>query len=89
MDTKKEFFDHMSKLLGEKYRYSHAYDIYKEIYSTTDKKVLAQMYDLTQMNDKERKVYRTALACQGLELTPSQVDQFLLSIDYALKSRTT
>lgn len=89
MDTKKEFFDHMSKLLGEKYRYSHAYDIYKEIYSTTDKKVLAQMYDLTQMNEKERLFYRTALSCQGLELTPSQVDQFLLSIDYALKSRTT
>ncbi len=89
MDTKKEFFDHMSIRLGEKYRYTHAYDIYKEIYSTTDKKVLAQMYDLTQMDDNERKLYRMALACQGLELTPTQIDHFLLSIDYALRSRTT
>lgn len=89
MDTKKEFFSHMSDLIGEKYKYSHAYDVYKEVYTTTDKKVLAQMYDLTQMNESERKIYRTALACQGIELTPVQTDHFLLSIDYALRSRTT
>jgi hypothetical protein len=89
MYTKKEFFDHISELLGEKYRYSHAYDIYKEVYTTTDKQVLAHMYDLTQMNNNERKLYRMALACQGIEMTPNQIDHFLLSIDYALKSRTT
>jgi hypothetical protein len=88
MDTKKEFFAHMSDMLGEKYRYSQAYDIYKEVYTTTDKQVLSQMYDLTQMNDNERKLYRNALACQGIEMTPIQVDHFLLSIDYALRSRT-
>lgn len=87
MDTKKEFFDRMSELLGQKYKYSHAYDIYKEVYTTTDKQVLSQMYDLTQMNENERKLYRNALSSQGIEMTPSQVDHFLLSIDYALKSR--
>lgn len=88
MDTKKEFFEYMSDLIGEKYRYPHAYEVYKEIYTTTDKKILAQMYDLTQMNQNERMFYRMALACQGIELTPIQIDQFLLSIDYALRSRT-
>jgi len=88
MDTKKEFFQYMSSVIGEKYSYTHAYDVYKEIHSTTDKQTLSHMYDLTQMNDEERKLYRYALACQGIELTPTQIDQFLISIDYALKSRT-
>lgn len=88
MDTKKEFFAHMSDIIGEKYKYSHAYDVYKEVYSTTDKKILAHMYDLTQMNNEERILYRNMLASQGIEMTPAQIDHFLLSIDYALRSRT-
>lgn len=88
MDTKKEFFEHMSEILGEKYKYSHAYDVYKEVYSTTDKQILAHMYDLTQMNNEEKILYRNALAVQGIEMTPLQVNHFLQSIDYALRSRT-
>ncbi len=43
-----------------------------------------QMQQLTEMNAKERLIWRTCLSEAGIELTPMQVDDFLKIVELAL-----
>lgn len=87
MTTKREFFDYMSKKFDETYRDEDAYAMFKEILKTKDKSKLSDLYDLVLMTKDDRLIYRYALACEGKELTPHQVDQYLWAIKYALEQR--
>ena len=44
-----------------------------------------QMAQLTEMNTKERLYWRTCLSEEGVELTPSQVDDYLMIVELALE----
>jgi|TARA_R110000824_G_scaffold150523_4_gene321167 hypothetical protein len=45
-----------------------------------------QMAQLTEMNTKERLYWRTCLSEEGVELTPSQVDDYLMIVELALEA---
>jgi|688.fasta_scaffold337158_1 hypothetical protein len=84
--TKKEFFDHMSSIYGEKYNDVKAYKVLLEIIDRSDDdKFLAEIYEITTMNEKQRLIYRNELACLGKEYTPTQIDQYITLIEYALE----
>lgn len=84
--TKKDFFDYMSSLYGEKYNDAKAYKVLlKIIERSDDDKFLAELYDITTMNEKQRLIYRNELACMGKEYTPTQIDQYVSLIEYALE----
>jgi len=84
--TKKEFFDHMSSIYGEKYNDVKAYKVLLEIIDRSDDdKFLAELYEITTMNEKQRLIYRNELACLGKEYTPTQIDQYITLIEYALE----
>lgn len=87
MITKQEFFLHMSELFEEDYKDLEGYKTYKEISSLRNKSQIKEMRELTQMDRTKRLAYRHALAANGKELTPRQLDQYLSIIEYALDHR--
>ena len=87
MITKQEFFLHMSELFEEEYKDLEGYKTYKEISSLRNKNQIKEMRELTQMDRVKRLAYRHALAANGKELTPRQLDQYLSIIEYALDHR--
>lgn len=87
MVSKREFFNHISEMYDESYRDEDTYLLFKEILRTKDKAKLNELHDLTLMNKRERLAYRYALAANGKELTPLQLDMYLSAIQYALQQR--
>lgn len=87
MKTKSEFFIEMSKLFEEDYDDSEGYKTYKEILTLKNKSQLKEMKNLIHMDHDKRLLYRHALAANGKELTPRQLDQYLTIIEYALNHR--
>lgn len=87
MVTKREFFDYMSEIYDEKYKNEEAYRLFKSIATMKDKNQLNELHDITLMTKQQRLQYRYALAINGKELTPHQVDQYITTIDYALRNR--
>lgn len=87
MITKQEFFVHMSELFEENYNDTEGYRTFKEISTLKNKSQLKEMRELTQMDKAKRLAYRHALAANGKELTPRQLDQYLTIIEYALDHR--
>lgn len=87
MTTKREFFAYMSEKFDETYKDEETYILFKTILKTNDKGKLNELHDLTLMSKRDRLIYRYALACEGKELTPKQVDQYLTAIQYALEQR--
>jgi hypothetical protein len=87
MATKREFFDYMSQIYDEKYKNEEAYRLFKSITTMKDKNKLNELHDITLMTKHQRLQYRYALAINGKELTPHQVDQYITTIDYALRNR--
>lgn len=87
MITKQEFFVHMSELFEEDYNDTEGYRTFKEISTLKNKSQLKEMRELTQMDRIKRLAYRHALAANGKELTPRQLDQYLTIIEYALDHR--
>lgn len=84
--SKKDFFQYMSALYEEKYKDNEAYEILVDIIKRADDpKFLNKMRELAEMNIKERLQYRYAMAVQGKEFTPTQIDQYISLIKYALK----
>lgn len=84
--TKKDFFDYMTSIYGEKYNDAKAYKILLDIIERSDDdKFLAELYDITKMNKKQRLIYRNELACMGKEYTPTHIDQYITLIEYALE----
>lgn len=84
MVNKKDFFAHMSYLYEENYQDNDTYKTLKQIMKITDGGQIRELKDLTSMNKRERLLYRMALASNGKELTPRQVDQYISMIEYAL-----
>jgi hypothetical protein len=84
MITKQEFFLHMSEVFEEDYSDTEGYRTFKEISNLKNKGQIREMRELTEMDSKTRLAYRHALAANGKELTPKQLDQYLTIIQYAL-----
>lgn len=89
MISKREFFQYMGTIYDEPYKDDETYEVFLSILKCTDKSQLNQLHDLTLMTRRQRLQYRYILACSGKELTPSQVDQYITTIDYALRNRKT
>lgn len=87
MVTKREFFDYMSEIYDERYKNEEAYRLFKSIATMKDKNQLNEFHNITLMTKQQRLQYRYALALGGKELTPYQVDQYITTIDYALRNR--
>ena len=87
MATKKEFFDYMSQIYDEIYDNYETYSLFKSITKLKDKNQLNELHDLTLMTRQQRLQYRYVLATNGKELTPDQLDQYITTIDYALRNR--
>lgn len=84
MVNKREFFAHMSEIYDEEFKDDDTYRTLKKIMRVKDDDKLKELKDITGMNKKERLAYRYAMAANGKELTPRQVDQYITMIEYAL-----
>ena len=60
-------------------------DLVQQLYEQEDS-AGNQMEQLTEMDAKERLVWRTCLSEAGIELTPMQVDDYLKIVELALDS---
>jgi len=89
MVNKQDFFTYMSALYEEDYNDTEAYKTLKQVIRLKDKTQLKELKSLIGMDRRERLAYRHALAANGKELTPRQLDQYLSTIDYALKNMDT
>jgi len=89
MITKQDFFTYMSNLYDEDYKDSDAYKTLKSIMKLKDEKKIQELKNLVNMNKPQKMAYRHALAANGKELTPTQLDQYLSTIHYALSNMNT
>lgn len=83
MITKKEFSDYMTEMYGDE-DYSDLYKSFKTFAKMKDHGQIKELRDLVHMDKRKRLIYRHALAANGKELTPKQLDQYLSTIEYAL-----
>ena len=86
MVNKEDFFTYMSALYEEEYNDTEAYKTLKQVIRLKDKTQIKELQSLLKMNRRQRLLYRHALAANGKELTPRQLDQYLSTIEYALKN---
>lgn len=86
MINKREFFSYMSSLYDEEYTDDDTYKTLKSIMRTSDDIKINELRELILMNKKERLIYRQALASNGKELTPRQLDQYISMIEYAISN---
>lgn len=89
MITKKDFFQYMSSLYDEDYNDDDAYKTLKSILKVKDNDSIKELEHITKLNTRERLQYRFALAANGRELTPRQVDQYISVVQYALSNMDT
>jgi hypothetical protein len=88
MVRKEQFYGHMSDIYGEDLD-PNLYRLFKKIVKITDKGVIKELRELISMDKKKRLLYRFALAANGKEYTPSQVDQYISMVEYALSYTDT
>jgi hypothetical protein len=86
MVNKREFFAHMSEVYEEDYKDDDTYKTLRRIIRVKDDEKLQELKNITTMNKRERLAYRHAMAANGKELTPRQVDQYITMIEYALSN---
>lgn len=86
MINKKDFFAYMSELYEEDYDDNDSYKTLKSIVKVKDSEQIEELKNLVLMDNKERLLYRYALASNGKEFTPRQVDQYLSIVEYALSN---
>lgn len=89
MVTKRDFFQYMSYMYEEDYKDNETYNTLKKIMKIKDQDQLKELSDLITMTGKQRLAYRHALAANGKEFTPLQVDQYISMIEYALSNMDT
>jgi hypothetical protein len=85
--TKKAFYEYMSTKYDMNFKEPSAYDTLLDIIveaGTDDTKMMA-LAELTLMNKTDRLIYRNKLACEGIEMTPMQIDEYLAVVEYALE----
>jgi hypothetical protein len=76
----------MSIRSNRNFKESSAYDMLLElIVHARDEKHFMDLAELTLMNKTDRLIYRNKLACEGVEMTPIQVDEYLAVVEYALE----
>jgi hypothetical protein len=85
--TQKAFYEHMSKRLKSTYKNKDGYMTLLEVIdaASKDDNTFMDLVELTLMNKTDRLIYRNALACQGKELTPLQVNEYLAIVEYGLE----
>jgi len=89
MVNKKEFFAYMSEIYDEDYRNDDTYRTLKKILKVKDEDKLQELRNITVLDKEQRLAYRHTLAANGKELTPTQVDQYITMIEYALSHKET
>ena len=84
--TKKAFYEYMSLKYKRKYKDEEGYITLLDIVSRASKDdgVMLEMADLTLMDKRERMIYRNAMAIGGIEMTPTQVDEYIILLELAL-----
>jgi len=87
MLSKREFFLYMSTVYEENFNDEDSYKVFKQIVKMTDQDQLLEMKEITTFNKRQRVAYRNALAANGKELTPRQLDQYISMIELALEQR--
>ena len=85
--TKKAFYEYMSLKYKRKYKDEEGYMTLLDIVSraSKDDAVMMEMAELTLMTRADRMIYRNAMAIGGIEMTPTQVDEYLSIIEYGLE----
>ena len=85
--TKKAFYEYMSERYGIKYKDALSYIVFLDTIQLADQSEASFMdlAELTLMNKTDRLIYRNKMACEGTEMTPLQVDQYLSIVEYALE----
>lgn len=83
MITKKEFTDYMTEMYGTE-DYTDLYKTFKTFAKLTDNEQISELRSLVKMDKRKRLIYRHAMAAHGKELTPTQLDQYISTIEYAL-----
>ena len=85
--TKKSFYEYMSTRFNTKYKDPDGYLTLLDVIqsATNDDDVFMDLAELTLMTKTDRLIYRNALACEGKELTPYQVDVYLAIVEYGLE----
>ena len=84
---KEMFLDTMRDLWGDEIDLQEAWETYSDIMITremgnnTDIRI---MESLTIKTEQERLYWREKMAEQGIEMTPTQVDQYISIIEYAM-----
>ena len=87
--TKKAFYAFMSERFKYKFKDSTAYDMLLElIVEARDETRFMDLAELTLMNRTDRLIYRNKMACEGFEMTPDQVDEYIAIVEYALEYTT-
>lgn len=84
MINKKEFFDHMSEIYSEEYDGNNLYRTLKSLIKIKDDQQIQNLREMVLMDHEQRLFYRSELAANGKELTPTQVDQYISMVEYAL-----
>lgn len=78
----------MIDLYGEDIE-KNLYSTFKKMMKITSKSAIRELQELVSMDKKHRLAYRFALAANGKEYTPIQIDQYLSMIEYALEQMGT
>lgn len=87
MLSKREFFLYMSTVYEEVYKDDESYKVFKQIVNMTDQDQLLELKEITTFNKRQKVAYRNALAANGKELTPRQLDQYISMVELALENR--
>tara|TARA_Y100000356_G_C11178506_1_gene245489 strand:- start:189 stop:470 length:282 start_codon:yes stop_codon:yes gene_type:complete len=64
-----------------------AYDLYKDLVEQIAEGndfAITQMFRMSDMNTQERLKWRMCLAEEGIEMTPIQVDEYIIVLELAL-----
>ena len=85
--TKKAFYEYMSIRLNTKFKDQEGYLTLLDVIASADKSETAfrDLAELTLMNKTDRLIYRNKMACEGFEMTPRQVDEYLCIVEYGLE----
>lgn len=84
MINKKEFFDHMSTIYDDEYDGNNLYRTLKSLVKIKNNDQIQNLREMVLMDHEQRLFYRSELAANGKELTPTQVDQYISMVEYAL-----
>ena len=88
--TKKAFYEYMSLKFDRKFTSGNDEDLYMQLLdviheASKDDSHMRDLAELTIMSKTDKLIYRNMMACLGVEMTPTQVDEYLATIEYGLE----